>query len=143
VAAALRGTAAEIDASNAGPVLDASLLKLGQRLYGQPSPAGYAEPAAGWLGVGLLGRWQFGQQLAMARLPGVSVDPAQLAPNAATASAFVDGLLGALYGPDVDPDRRTALLTLVGDPQAPFDPASGAARQVLAYALAAQEASVR
>jgi hypothetical protein len=118
--AALRATGAEIGdpigpSTDAGRSIDASLLALGQRPLDAPSPEGFPDRAAPWLGGGLLGRWSAVHDLARGQLAGVTVELGSLAGDATTAGAVVDRLLLRLHGEIVDDRRQTLLSWLATD----------------------------
>ncbi|MCI0340512.1 MAG: DUF1800 domain-containing protein [Planctomycetales bacterium] len=75
VVSALRGLGADTDAG--GPVL-AALERMGQAPFQYPTPDGYPDEAAPWLGT-LLWRWNFAVALASGRVGGTKVDLSALA----------------------------------------------------------------
>ncbi len=72
VVGAVRATAAEVSATNA---LFNQIASLGEPLYRKIEPTGYSSMNAEWVNsAALLGRMNFGMQLAQNRVPGVRVE---------------------------------------------------------------------
>ncbi len=103
---ALRATAAVTDG---GRKLQDFLLSMGHAPFQYPTPDGYPEAGAPWLGT-LLWRWSFAVALAGGRIPGTSIDL-----DALRAALGADGLKAHLLGrrpspaelaDDVDPEGR-------------------------------------
>ncbi len=90
VVSSLRATAARTDA---GPVLQDYLLRMGHAPFQYPTPDGYPEEAQPWMAT-LLWRWKFALQFAHRRLKGTSFDPGKLAKAAGGPDALAAHLLG-------------------------------------------------
>lgn len=90
VVSALRATDAHTDG---GPALHEMLRRMGHAPYQFPTPDGYADDQASWLGT-LLWRWNFAAALAANRLAGTRVTPATLR----SALGGEDGLRSHLLG---------------------------------------------
>jgi len=90
VVSALRATDAHTDG---GPMLHEMLRRMGQAPYQFPTPDGYADDQASWLGT-LLWRWNFAAALASNRIDGTRMEPAMLR----TALGGDDGLRAHLLG---------------------------------------------
>ena len=61
--------------TNASPVMQGMLQKMGEQLYGYQAPTGYPDTAEDWVNTGaLLERLNFGLALAANRIPGTKVD---------------------------------------------------------------------
>ncbi|MEP7384697.1 MAG: DUF1800 domain-containing protein [Gemmatimonadota bacterium] len=112
VASALRATDARTDG---GRPMIAWLERLGQLPFQFPTPDGYPDEAAPWLGT-LLWRWQFAAALAEGRIVGTTVDVAALVRRAGGERALFSHLLGrAPSTAEVDAarvSRRTLALAL-------------------------------
>ncbi|MEP7336902.1 MAG: DUF1800 domain-containing protein [Acidobacteriota bacterium] len=74
IASALRSIGADTHAHK--PLIE-YLLRMGQSPFQHPTPDGYPDEAAPWLGT-LLWRWNFALALASNQLPSVSVEPLRL-----------------------------------------------------------------
>jgi uncharacterized protein (DUF1800 family) len=74
VVSALRATDAQTDG---GPPLHEMLRRMGHAPYQFPTPDGYADDEASWLGT-LLWRWNFAAALAGDRIDGTRMEPAAL-----------------------------------------------------------------
>ena len=74
VVSAMRATEARTDG---GPALHEMLRRMGHAMYQYPTPEGYADHEASWLGT-LLWRWNFAAALAGNRVDGTRVEPAAL-----------------------------------------------------------------
>ena len=73
--------ALDADVTNARP-LAAKIAELGQPLYRKEEPTGYYNTAEEWTNTaGLLGRMNFGTELAANQVPGAKVDAARLEPK--------------------------------------------------------------
>lgn len=90
VASALRALDAETDG---GPPLLQWLERMGQASYQYPTPDGYPDVAAPWLG-GLLWRWQFATALVAGRIEGTRIDATTLRTRAGDDAALMAHLLG-------------------------------------------------
>ncbi|MBI5092709.1 MAG: DUF1800 domain-containing protein [Candidatus Hydrogenedentes bacterium] len=108
LASALRVTAAKTDA---GAALQDYLLRMGHAPFQYPTPDGFPEEAAPWMGS-LMWRWHFARALADNRLPGVHVDWPKLA------SMFdgAEGLAAHTLGRKPTPEEQRALLATNADP---------------------------
>src|SRR5215467_10092133 len=74
IASCLRATGADTHAHK--PLIE-YLLRMGQAPFQHPTPDGYPDEAAPWLGT-LLWRWNFALAIAANRIPSVNVDPQRL-----------------------------------------------------------------
>jgi uncharacterized protein (DUF1800 family) len=74
VVSTLRATAARTDA---GPVLQDYLLRMGHAPFQYPTPDGYPEEAQPWMAT-VLWRWKFALEFAAQRLKGTSIDSNKL-----------------------------------------------------------------
>jgi uncharacterized protein (DUF1800 family) len=96
VVSALRGTFASTDA---GPVLQRHLLRMGHAPFQFPTPDGYPEEAPPWMAT-LLWRWKFSLDLANRAIKGTSFPAGKLVRAAGGESALAAHLLGRQ--PDAD-----------------------------------------
>ena len=101
VASALRALDAETDA---GPALLQWLERMGQAPFQYPTPDGYPDDAAPWLG-GLLWRWQFATALVAGNIKGTRINGEQLR----TRAGGDDALMSHLVGRTVTDAERIAL----------------------------------
>ena len=125
VASALRAVGARVEDPRGAVEW---IARLGQPLYASPTPAGFGDRAADWVGTGsLLARMSFGLELAAGRLPGARVDLAALAALAAPSApegerepesvAASLATYGRLLMPERDLDETLARLApLAADP---------------------------
>ncbi|MCC6930776.1 MAG: DUF1800 domain-containing protein [Gemmatimonadaceae bacterium] len=90
VASALRATDATID--DARPLVP-WLERLGEVPFQYPTPDGYPDEAAPWLGT-LLWRWQFAMALVRGRIEGTRIDATSLVTRAGGDAALLAHLLG-------------------------------------------------
>lgn len=90
VVSSLRAAAARTDA---GPVLQDYLLRMGHAPFQYPTPDGYPEEAQPWMAT-LLWRWKFALQFAQRSLKGTNFDPDKLNKAAGGADALAAHLLG-------------------------------------------------
>jgi uncharacterized protein (DUF1800 family) len=90
VVSALRATGARTDASL--EIID-YLHRMGHAPFNYPTPDGYPEPAAPWLGT-LLWRWNFALALSENRIPGTRIDPHTLRDQAGGDEGLMSHLLG-------------------------------------------------
>jgi uncharacterized protein (DUF1800 family) len=90
VVSALRGTSASTDA---GPVLQRHLLRMGHAPFQFPTPDGYPEEAQPWMAT-LLWRWKFSLDLANRAIKGTSFPAGKLVRAAGGESALAAHLLG-------------------------------------------------
>ena len=107
VASALRQLYAETDAGE--PVLD-YLARLGQLPFAWPTPDGYPDTGAAWLG-NLMPRWQFALALARNELDGTQINLTTLLADSASPTAAADRLTSLLLGAPLPPAQRDSLLT--------------------------------
>lgn len=93
------------------PVLDL-LGRMGQPLFGWPTPDGYPDVAARWVGS-LLPRWQFALAVARNEIEGARIDLPALfkSSGATTPQQFTDQLSTLLLGAPLDATARDALIT--------------------------------
>jgi uncharacterized protein (DUF1800 family) len=90
VASALRATGARTDA---GLEIIDYLKRMGNAPFNYPTPEGYPEPAAPWMGT-LLWRWNFAVALSENRIPGTTVDGQGLCRKAGGDQGLMSHLLG-------------------------------------------------
>jgi hypothetical protein len=95
VVSALRALGAD---TNASPALLRYLAAMGQEPFQHPTPDGYPDEAAPWMGT-LMWRWNFALALAGSAIPGTTVDLPRLskamsAPAGGEAEVFLRHLLG-------------------------------------------------
>lgn len=111
VVSALRAVAANTHARP--PLLD-TLRRLGQPLFEHPSPDGYADDEAAWLGT-LLWRWNLAITLAAGQLPTVTMPLEQIdASLAATVTTGVSHPDHAAVDPDLDDGFARWFAHLIG-----------------------------
>jgi uncharacterized protein (DUF1800 family) len=101
VVSALRATGAQTDG---GPALHEMLRRMGHAPYQYPTPDGYADDEASWLGT-LLWRWNFAAALAGNRIVGTHTEPGALR----IALGGDDGLRAHLLGRRPTPAERDIL----------------------------------
>src|SRR5258705_4111737 len=106
----------------AGAVPDSTLrlakvvARLGQPLYLQPAPTGYAETQAQWVNSGaLLGRMNAAVALAAGRLPGASVNLDDVVPTTLDHAALVDIVNARLLGGTMSAHTRAVILAQLAD----------------------------
>ena len=87
---ALRATGASTDA---GLELIDYLQRMGHAPFNYPTPDGYPEPAASWLGT-LLWRWNFALAVSENKINGTKIDFATLQKNAGGDAGLMAHLLG-------------------------------------------------
>jgi uncharacterized protein (DUF1800 family) len=109
VVSTLRATAAR---SDAGPVLQDYLLRMGHAPFQYPTPDGYAEEAQPWMAT-LLWRWKFALEFAGQRLKGTTFPPERLTNSAGGINGLAAHLLGRQPAP-----AETAALSASGQPLA-------------------------
>ena len=109
VISALRGTAAR---SDAGPVLQDYLLRMGHAPFQFPTPDGYPEEAQPWMAT-LLWRWKFALEFAAGRLKGTRADVARLREAAGGERGMAAHFLGRQ-----PTNGESAALLAAGDPVA-------------------------
>ena len=90
VVSALRGTGAR---TNAGMEIIDYLQRMGHAPFNYPTPDGYPEPAAPWMGT-LLWRWNFALAASENRIQGTRIDFESLQKNAGGAAGLMAHLLG-------------------------------------------------
>jgi len=117
VVSAVRAAGGEPDET---PRLAQVVARLGQPLYLQTAPTGYAETEAHWVNSGaLLARMNAAVALAAGRLPGVRVDLDGVVPATADRDALVDGVNARALGGAMSGRSRTVIreqLADVGNP---------------------------
>jgi uncharacterized protein (DUF1800 family) len=111
VASAFRAMQAEPDST---PRSAQVVAQLGQPIFGHQTPEGWPDRGDAWMNTGaILGRINFGLQVASGRIPGVTMghvaelDQLQSAPRAAQA----DGVVKLLFGGQVSSDTRQVMLS--------------------------------
>jgi uncharacterized protein (DUF1800 family) len=90
IVSALRGTDARTDA---GLEIIGYLRRMGHAPFNYPTPDGYPEAAAPWMGT-LLWRWNFAVALSQNKIAGTRVDAAKLLANAGGDAGLMAHLLG-------------------------------------------------
>jgi uncharacterized protein (DUF1800 family) len=90
IVSALRGTDARTDA---GLEIINYLRRMGHAPFNYPTPDGYPEAAAPWMGT-LLWRWNFAVALSHNKIAGTRIDPAKLLANAGGDAGLMAHLLG-------------------------------------------------
>lgn len=111
VAGALRAVQAEPDAT---PRLAQAVAQLGQPIFGHQTPEGWPDRGDAWMNTGaILGRINFGLQVASGRVPGVSMGRASELEQLRNAprEAQVDGVVKLFFGGQVSSDTRQVLLS--------------------------------
>jgi len=103
VISSLRATGAR---SDAGPVLQDYLLRMGHAPFQYPTPDGYPEEAQPWMAT-LLWRWKFALEFAGQGLKGTRVDPGRLTEAAGGPSGLAAHFLGRQPTP-AETDALTA-----------------------------------
>ena len=96
IVSALRATGASTDA---GMELIGYLQRMGHAPFNYPTPDGFPEPAAPWLGT-LLWRWNFALALSENKIKGTQLDFATLQKNAGGDAGLMAHLLGRKPSPD-------------------------------------------
>ena len=103
------------------PRLALAVARLGQPLFLQSAPTGYAESAEDWVNSGaLLGRMNLAMSLAAGRLPGVTFDADDLFEPSA-APAMLDTIDARIFGGSLSQRTRAVILAEVAgitDPRA-------------------------
>jgi len=107
VVSTLRATAAR---SDAGPVLQDYLLRMGHAPFQYPTPDGYPEDAQPWMAT-LLWRWKFALEFSAQNLKGTRFDPDRLTKAAGGPAGLAAHLLGRQPSP-----AETAALTASSPP---------------------------
>jgi uncharacterized protein (DUF1800 family) len=90
IASTLRATGAKTDS---GLNIIDYLRRMGHAPFSYPTPDGYPEPAAPWLGT-LLWRWNFALAISENKLPGTKVDATKLRERAGDDAGLMAHLLG-------------------------------------------------
>jgi uncharacterized protein (DUF1800 family) len=117
VASAVRASGADI--SNAMP-LARQLQNMGMPLYGMQPPTGYSAKSDAWVNSSaLLNRLNFAMALAGGKMPGASLDPAQLLPTPTTGGspAILTALEQRLLDGDVSQQTQDVLTARLQDPK--------------------------
>jgi uncharacterized protein (DUF1800 family) len=113
VVSAVRAVGADPDAT---PRLAQVVARLGEPLYLQPAPTGYAETEAHWVNSGaLLARMNAAVALAAGRLPGVTADLDATIPATDDHSQLVDLVNQRLLGGTMSTHTRTVILEQLTD----------------------------
>jgi uncharacterized protein (DUF1800 family) len=111
VASAFRAVGAEPDAT---PRSAQAVAQLGQPIFGHQTPEGWPDRGDAWMNTGaILGRINFGLQVASERVPGVTMGQATEIEQLRNAprEAQVDGVVRLFFGGQVSPDTRQVLLS--------------------------------
>ncbi len=109
VVSALRSSAARTDA---GPVLQDYLLRMGHAPFQYPTPDGYPEEAQPWMAT-LLWRWKFALEFSAARLKGTRFEADRLTKAAGGETPLAAHFLGRR-----PTEEETAALRSSGQPVA-------------------------
>jgi uncharacterized protein (DUF1800 family) len=96
IASALRATDAQTDS---GLDIITYLRRMGHAPFNYPTPDGYPEQAAPWMGT-LLWRWNFALALSQNRIPGTRIEFDKLRANAGGDSGLIAHFLGRQPTPD-------------------------------------------
>jgi uncharacterized protein (DUF1800 family) len=113
VVSAVRAVGAEPDSTQR---LAQVVARLGQPLYLQPAPTGYAETQAQWVNSGaLLGRMNAAVALAAGRLPGATVDLDAVIPRTTPHAQLMDLVNERLLGGTMSAHTRTVILGQISD----------------------------
>jgi hypothetical protein len=113
VVSAVRATGADPDDS---PGLAQVVARLGQPLYLQPAPTGYAENEAHWVNSGaLLARMNAAVALAAGRLPGVATNLDGVIPTTSDDSQLVDLVNHRVLGSAMSAHTKNVILEQLSD----------------------------
>jgi uncharacterized protein (DUF1800 family) len=113
VVSAVRAAGAEPDET---PALAQVVARLGQPLYLQAAPTGYAETEAEWVNSGaLLARMNTALALAAGRLPGVSVDLDAVVPATSDRDALVHAVNARVLGGAMSARTQTVIRQQLAD----------------------------
>jgi uncharacterized protein (DUF1800 family) len=102
--------------TNGGPQLHQWIARMGEPLYGFPTPNGYSDTAESWVNTGgLLERLNFGLTLASNRIPGTRVDLKRFLGNGEEAQSLnktqvMDRFLDLIFAGDISPKTKEALM---------------------------------
>jgi uncharacterized protein (DUF1800 family) len=115
VASALRATQAETDG---GPALLDFLVRMGHAPFQYPTPEGYADRAAHWMGT-LLWRWKFAAALSHNLIPGTTVNLERSIQACGGEASFAAHVLGRRPLPDEAAGESSAgkLALLLASPE--------------------------
>jgi uncharacterized protein (DUF1800 family) len=115
VVSAVRASGAQVDDARA---LLGTLNNLGMAPYGMQPPTGYSMKADTWVNSSaLLGRMNFALGLAAGKVRGVSVDSAQLAPDAKSAQQALAALEDVLLAGDISKQTHDTISNQLDDPK--------------------------
>jgi uncharacterized protein (DUF1800 family) len=113
VVSAVRATRADLDNT---PALAQVVARLGEPLYLQPAPTGYAENEAHWVNSGaLLARMNAAVALAAGRLPGVTTDLDTVIPTTSDDNQLVDRVNDRLLGGTMSAHTKRVILEQLTD----------------------------
>ncbi len=113
VVSAVRATGADPDDS---PGLAQVVARLGEPLYQQPAPTGYAENEAHWVNSGaLLARVNAAVALAAGRLPGVTANLDGVIPTTSDDNQLVDLVNKRVLGGTMSAHTKTVILDQLND----------------------------
>ncbi len=113
VVSAVRATGADPDDS---PGLAQVVARLGQPLYLQPAPTGYAENEAHWVNSGaLLARMNAAVALAAGRLPGVATNLDGVIPTTSDDNQLVDLVNHRMLGSAMSAHTKSVILEQLSD----------------------------
>jgi uncharacterized protein (DUF1800 family) len=115
VVSAVRASGGQVDDARA---LLGTLNNLGMAPYGMQPPTGYSMKADTWVNSSaLLGRMNFALGLAAGKVRGVSVDSAQLAPDAKNAQQALAALEDVLLAGDISKQTHDTISNQLDDPK--------------------------
>jgi uncharacterized protein (DUF1800 family) len=113
VVSAARAISADPDST---PRLAQMVARLGEPLYQQPAPTGYAETEAHWVNSGaLLARMNAAVALAGGRLPGIDANLDAVIPATTNHAQLVDTVDERLLGGTMSAHTRSVILEQLGD----------------------------
>lgn len=114
MASAIRALDAETDAR---PALHATLLRMGEPLYGYQAPTGYPDTAAAWVSTGaLLERLNFALALAANRIPGTRVSVERALADMRDKEQVAEALLNRILQGRVSPGTKQTLMKQLAQP---------------------------
>jgi uncharacterized protein (DUF1800 family) len=119
-----------------------AVAQLGQPIFGHQTPEGWPDRAEAWMNSGaILGRINFGLQMASERVPGVTFGPvAEIdALKGASHDAQVDGVVKLFFGGQVSTDTRQVLQSGENPLAAGRRNQLGGLQQIVGLALGAPE----
>ena len=113
VISAARAISADPDST---PRLAQMVARLGEPLYQQPAPTGYAETEAHWVNSGsLLARMNAAVALARGRLPGIDANLDAVIPATTDHAQLVDAVDERILGSTMSAHTKSVILAQLGD----------------------------